>query len=1830
MGVDTHRSPKRPPLPAPTDTSTSGWETGPGAQETDLETDLSRRTDRTDKTSYSIPEDGSPVTITTKKRRDSDAKGSHNSQTSLLIEYFEASKTEGKETRRPSVRVRVTPSGRKSKRDGTSGDHVQITQTDRNRTPSYTRRISLNNKSDKVLEASEISNSDRSNLSTIPPVEVEFIEQSDISRSDISRGPAFIAGSDISSMPPDSMLEGSGEPAFRSPKKSQAIREEERIEETVPVPVDTLKAPTRSRSLSRERLTQKAVEKIMSQQRGERGAASSTKVKGVERRSSRDADAKGALLGSELSHKSDRSGTSAISGTSSINNPKLLATVEDAIRRLILPEITTLREEQARYKKAYLRDSITSTGTGSSYATDGRRRVSKVSSEPRIRSGSYDHDVPSVFTDDHGEMVEGGRRRHRRSSKDSSSTVREEERAHVHRKSSGEKSGGRARDVAAGALAGAAATALTAAALKKHDSSGNLDRRERRKRKGSTSKSGSRSRRESVSESYEETRREAGPIPPMPMQSELVSDVTRDSIRSIPTDVTAGPLDRGSFTPKGKTRSKSSLKEREIMEVSRGSPRHITSPTTRTPTRTPVSLKHGLGTYHDNLSPVETVRSARSEKDVVSSGKPTQASAGAGMAITPAAMAAAAAIARLKPGEFDDVSEEAFDGATAQTPSRSVVSPIQSVDSYRDENDLTMAGALGSPDSMSRSGTTRPYRPHGFSMERSHEVMGQFTPSPSRIRAAGTPGKDSPIEPGGIEREAEEFFRRAHEENDRYRNEMSTEPVTFGPESLDDYETRRLTRITENTEDDWTADQQNLREVGQTTEYVRTPLAVESAVASLLDPSTLSVRSSQGSHLDAPHSQAGSATLDRGLAQDVDSPRNLQHETSGERWGAIRDQARSLKEENSIDRVHHTPTSKQSRETPLLQMESPTQTASIRAVSRELQREPSVTMSARGIPGQDEPAIGFIPDDESDIITNPTEIQGAKRLSGSDKLGFDKRAALAAAAAGAVMEIGARGLSRGKNSGEHVDPIGKEVDARGYMQPTVDDEYNEDPGYDPVHEAAEPGQKAELSRNIPMANNDEGYQTDTHMKAQPFAREDEDMDDEYPDVQSRAKYLSGMSAGMESPLYDSATGRGIDRIKSKDVVALMDHLTVRDAQRNARDTEILVTLVRSAAEMRTQWEEMKRFIREQDGMVMSNADRNADITVQRVLGGPRPQPLGSPRAPRGASSEETDEMSKKRENVFRRALKGLSMKGNSDLTKIEDMLMQLLSEVEGLKLTQGMSANMTVASRTQPASVNSYEHLRTADPGYEPEGRAGTNSSPNQSGYFSNPSSRHVNGLHSGYDGRGGSEGHARGNRISTVLEGDEDEQDYDVRAPLTSHPYTSAKAQAAADQRLLTPTQEAYRNKAKARAPSAEMEKHLTPPRQTAGQFQQGSSTENTPARTSEKKHKSTSSSLFGIPRMSRWSKTTASTAAPDSTGLQGSTGPRQRPFSDASRSGSNLDVTQYDDGTYAVHDEDRLRSTNSLAHEGQAQLSPVVQASATYMPTAAGDIDMPHGIPRSPSPLIPETASGRSKASVISQEDPKYQAHRNSLNLQHPQPRQGQTGRHQNHLEGVATSFDPKDFGLGSDLSGVSNTTSGIAQPQDQWGSEPALALNRQRFSGSSGGSYRDDGPLVPAPATQTGASRSSYAERAQAQAQAQSPTKPRKAAVDAREHLTDEEDHSTDDESDARYVGPTLTSMPPAPPNTLAGYQAAPPLAPIQEVPSVRYSLDEGSLRDMREELTPSPSLRNQPRMQTPTRKITGPRPMPGAAPRNGSGMREMMSKKSFDSLESYRDSVDSETF
>jgi hypothetical protein len=536
MGYDTNR----PPLPAPTEPSTldSADETYP---RTDVETNVSTRTD---KTSYSIPEDGSPITINTTRPQGTlhTLHKKFPSQTSLLIEYFEAGKTEGKARSRPSVRVRVTPSSRKNK-NAVANDHVQITQTTNHpHKPAYIRRISLGSRPrDEIIDTrTSDSYSDFSTISSLPPVEIELLpDHSDLSSSN---GGRFIPmASDVSSMPPDSMLEGNTGIKPPGRRRSRSLEREAVAESMASEAQASLKAPRqqRSRSLSKDRITQRVMEKLQQQQAMEGAALKSKKTTKEEvsssrkshRRRSKDVEDASGTDSSLISSNADRrsgishSARSAVSGTSSINNPKLLATVEDAIKRLILPELNALKEENRtsrnrdkfeRMSRENLRDSIATYDAESTTSSrdPSRRRPSKSSSAPKLQSGK-----PKVVLNRHGDdpgvvLSSDSIRKERRSSRGSTSErsyaeSTSHEKTH-RRKSKSQSSTTSVRDAA---LAGLAGAGLTTAALKSHTS--REEKEEERKHKKRHSSRSSRSRSASVAESeIREASRPAAPVQP--------------------------------------------------------------------------------------------------------------------------------------------------------------------------------------------------------------------------------------------------------------------------------------------------------------------------------------------------------------------------------------------------------------------------------------------------------------------------------------------------------------------------------------------------------------------------------------------------------------------------------------------------------------------------------------------------------------------------------------------------------------------------------------------------------------------------------------------------------------------------------------------------------------------------------------------------------------------------------------------------------------------------------------------------------------------------------------------------------------------------------------------------------------------------------------------------------------------------------------------------------------------------------------------------------------------------------------------------------------------
>jgi hypothetical protein len=206
------------------------------------------------------------------------------------------------------------------------------------------------------------------------------------------------------------------------------------------------------------------------------------------------------------------------------------------------------------------------------------------------------------------------------------------------------------------------------------------------------------------------------------------------------------------------------------------------------------------------------------------------------------------------------------------------------------------------------------------------------------------------------------------------------------------------------------------------------------------------------------------------------------------------------------------------------------------------------------------------------------------------------------------------------------------------------------------------------------------------------------------------------------------------------------------------------------------------------------------------------------------------------------------------------------------------------------------------------------------------------------------------------------------------------------------------------------------------------------------------------------------------------------------------------YNDGQYELEQDDRLGSNLSFADERRS-----IRSERSI---------------RSASPLIPDEELDA--AYELELDDPKYQAHRNSLNLQHPQPRPGPTGRHQNHLEHQAFNFAP------------TSSVGSVASPDyDQWGSNPSLARNRL----STGGASQGPGNLSPI------SSDGGYSQHSASEQQAAPPRPPK-----------------------IRDDGPLIPPQPLAghgqtrqmysSPNEFASQGVLTPLAPIQEV---RYSLE-----------------------------------------------------------------------
>ena len=1114
MGVAT----RRPVLPAPTESLLeSAEETG---LSTDIATDISRVTDRT---SHTIPDDGSPITITTGKKRSALqklTKGGNASQTSLLIEYFEGGKDPQSGKRRPSLRVKVRPStSRKNKAPGDA--HVVVTESQGARRPSYSRRISLGTDSpSRVVDAESVSSLDslvNTRRVRKPPIEIEVAspEESDISTTSHSPEARFIVPeSDISSMPADSMLGTHQHVTMPRPTYENDYSDEENIES------GALKPPSfpTDRNASNERITQKVIEKLSNKPRLEsskrqhgdkirRRSDNRDSVPEGHQRSSRRKVSKSSenesvttTTGSSLPSNSVLSADhpsidqrSALSGasTTSINNPKLLRTVEDAIRRLILPELEEIKKDkkQTPHHSRYDRETVPSDISGSSFSREEttrrvssghrKRRSSRTSSGATPTSSrtherhhrELDYDSPSEQNYRHNESLD-------------SVSLEDKQRSQKHGKDR------RLRDATAAALAGGA---LTTAALHHHESTSSIDDSERLKRR---SKSKSRSSR-STSMKEEDEIFHKYDVPPMPMTSEIGTDLTRSSLLSSNTAGTATPV------------------QREVREVIRGEPKEVSSPISQTPTRTSVNLRKGLGTHHGNLSErnlsmhnIQHPHNDFEEPDDDAASFENQDDA------------------FMTPDNLTDeerVKQYELRNLHTQHPIRRGLSPIQSVASYTttepNRNSIMHQRSSGSLQSYKQhqpelkkeisiassspapsTDLARSWRPQGISLENRSEIMG---------RHGDNKQSSKDFDP-------DEFYDEQHSQNEQYRDSYaSSDPKlhvgqmsNFTDDSMD---APYLDKVT--------AGHHVAYGHGANPEYVHTPSGVESAVASLVDASVLD------------NSQLSYRSQGKSISQhDAESLRSAPREALFEKRGS------PLKQQLSRHSIQDVKGHRQNDVVSPIQ--SISQSArSVRSAQSDTYGQISQAsmhkVSRTSIPPT--PEAEPVQSPESETTTNPSVIQGP---------------------------IG--GLSHGNRDHWPLNPTPPR--SKPKMLSTVHDIDTVDDHL--VPEALAINREHDFkTRSDPYMGNqmvptppgvrDEGYITGDNPPSPGYGMQSKNarmenlspaeihMDGQLADdpfTTKASKYMSGLSQGM-SPLYDGATGKGIDRIHSKDIVALMDHVS---------------------------------------------------------------------------------------------------------------------------------------------------------------------------------------------------------------------------------------------------------------------------------------------------------------------------------------------------------------------------------------------------------------------------------------------------------------------------------------------------------------------------------------------------------------------------------------------------------------------------------------------------------------------------------------------------------------
>jgi hypothetical protein len=751
------------------------------------------------------------------------------------------------------------------------------------------------------------------------------------------------------------------------------------------------------------------------------------------------------------------------------------------------------------------------------------------------------------------------------------------------------------------------------------------------------------------------------------------------------SDINASELTRSSILSANTERPHSATQElTPVREVARG----LGSPASRTPTRTPVGLQ-GLGIQQsnysrDNLSlPSQHSgqQSREQEYELDAQGRKVpmydededvsyvdsehngdhSRAVGAGLAGAAAGAGLAAMHDHYDEHDDPELLEDDADYGYYQNqlevppPLRYVpyaqqrrgLSPIQSVSGYTEgepepqPRNSGVARSTGSFSSLNRSAPINSSGRSTKSVESAGNLLDNNRHDFAEVRQGGL--ADSELTQEG------DYWEEQHRENDRNRELDSTSYRSSDPRI--DY--KRMTNYTDDSMDtpalEHAATGQNVRGIGAIPDYVHTPLAVESAVASLVNASELTNDSSQydrrasyasydeGSEVQftsRKNSPSKRDTFD--TDQELPSQRNSPTKYEGEY--ELDDQGRKItmptyNSPHTLEKAglagmaagaaaHILAQGRQNRsaadeityEARLEDTGAPLQKSfkdrakegqgQIISPRHSVDTSPSEAaslehpkMMASGLPDMHDPLpeIGY-GDGESDVTTNPSIIHGAKggapegnrdhwpahatpprKPVGSNRSHASDpniTAALLGAGAGTAAAIAShnRDVSREttdedwrRTSGERkrdtlvtnpyegtspIAALGSGLDQDLLGQPGFQD-VNRDFGASKLGYPGSPNALAKDEGYISSAPNAQsagGVTPKPRSKGVGFL--DDEMGDETADMggdpfytPNHSRHLSGMSQGMQSPLYDSATGNGIDRIQSKDIIALMEHVS---------------------------------------------------------------------------------------------------------------------------------------------------------------------------------------------------------------------------------------------------------------------------------------------------------------------------------------------------------------------------------------------------------------------------------------------------------------------------------------------------------------------------------------------------------------------------------------------------------------------------------------------------------------------------------------------------------------